>query len=79
MLFEIFDLIDRQEVRAVERRLLLETLSSKLPLNSISYSSRVKAIKKQGTGETLLELDDGTQLLAKVDITQKCPFLFTDK
>ncbi|XP_020683265.1 monooxygenase 3-like [Dendrobium catenatum] len=62
-----------QEVRAVERKLLLETLSSKLPLNSISYSSRVKAIKKQGSGETLLELDDGTQLLAKVDNT-KLPF-----
>ncbi|KAI0489153.1 hypothetical protein KFK09_028995 [Dendrobium nobile] len=57
-----------QEVRAVERRLLLETLSSKLPLNSISYSSRVKAIKKQGSGETLLELDDGTQMLAKIVI-----------
>ncbi|PKA47643.1 Zeaxanthin epoxidase, chloroplastic [Apostasia shenzhenica] len=55
-----------QELRAVERRLLLETLSSKLPPNSISFSSRVKSIKRQETGDTLLELANGTRVLAKI-------------
>lgn len=57
----------RQEVRAVERRVLLETLASRLPPNTISFSSRLKSIERQGSEGTLLELDDGSHLLAKVD------------
>lgn len=56
----------RQEVRAVERRLLLETLASRLPAGAISFSSRVRKIEKQGMDETLLELDNGNKILAKV-------------
>ncbi|KAM0934241.1 putative FAD-binding domain, FAD/NAD(P)-binding domain superfamily [Dioscorea sansibarensis] len=57
-----------QEVRAVERRLLLETLASRLPSGAISFSSRVRKIQKQGMDETLLELDDGNKILAKIVI-----------
>ncbi|XP_020268143.1 zeaxanthin epoxidase, chloroplastic [Asparagus officinalis] len=57
-----------QEVRAVERRVLLETLASRLPSNSISYLSRLRGLKKQGDGGTLLELDDGSKILAEIVI-----------
>ncbi|KAJ0961856.1 hypothetical protein J5N97_029684 [Dioscorea zingiberensis] len=57
-----------QEVRAVERRLLLETLASRLPSNAISFSSRLKKIEKHGTDETLLELENGSKILAKIVI-----------
>lgn len=57
-----------QEVRAVERRLLLETLASRLPPGTISFTSRLKAIVMQGMDGTLLELDDGTRILAKIVI-----------
>uniref|UniRef100_A0A1D1YA14 3-hydroxybenzoate 6-hydroxylase 1 n=1 Tax=Anthurium amnicola TaxID=1678845 RepID=A0A1D1YA14_9ARAE len=57
-----------QEVRAVERRVLLETLASQLPNDTICFSSRLKAISRGRTNQTLLELEDGTQLLAKIVI-----------
>ncbi|XP_010919743.1 monooxygenase 2-like [Elaeis guineensis] len=57
-----------QEVRAVERRVLLETLASRLPPNTISFSSRLKYIERQGSEGTLLELDDGSRVLAKLVI-----------
>jgi hypothetical protein len=56
----------RQEVRAVERRVLLETLASKLPPGTISFSSKLKSIAEQGPDGTLLELEDGRQILSKV-------------
>lgn len=57
-----------QEVRAVERRELLETLARQLPSDSILYLSKLKGLTKQGDGQTLLELDDGSQILAKIVI-----------
>ncbi|KAJ4956086.1 hypothetical protein NE237_012869 [Protea cynaroides] len=57
-----------QEVRAVERRILLETLAKQLPSDSICFSSKLAKIEKTATGQTLLELVDGTQLLAKIVI-----------
>lgn len=74
--------LDRQEVRAVERRVLLETLASKLPPGTISFSSKLKSIAEQGPDGTLLELEDGRQILSKVskkDSASKfgfrtCPF-----
>jgi 2-polyprenyl-6-methoxyphenol hydroxylase-like FAD-dependent oxidoreductase len=53
-------------VRAVERRVLLETLASKLPPGAISFSSKLKSIAGQGDDGTLLELQDGRQLRSKV-------------
>ncbi|KAF8644577.1 hypothetical protein HU200_066433 [Digitaria exilis] len=57
-----------QEVRAVERRVLLETLASKLPPGTISFSSKLKSIADQGPDGTLLELEDGRQILSKIVI-----------
>ncbi|XP_043715552.1 monooxygenase 2-like isoform X2 [Telopea speciosissima] len=66
--FKFKEEAEGQEVRAVERRILLETLANRLPSDSICFSSKLAKIEKTGTGETLLELVDGTQLLAKVVI-----------
>ncbi|KAL6008354.1 hypothetical protein ACLOJK_033863 [Asimina triloba] len=57
-----------QEVRAVERRLLLESLANQLPPDTICFSSRLARISKTENGETLLELDNGKKLLAKIII-----------
>uniref|UniRef100_A0A0A9DU41 FAD-binding domain-containing protein n=1 Tax=Arundo donax TaxID=35708 RepID=A0A0A9DU41_ARUDO len=57
-----------QEVCAVERRVLLETLASKLPPGTISFLSKLKSITEQGPDGTLLELEDGRQVLAKIVI-----------
>ncbi|XP_077235102.1 FAD/NAD(P)-binding oxidoreductase family protein [Tasmannia lanceolata] len=57
-----------QEVRAVERRLLLETLANQLPVNTIHFSSRLASIRRTETGESLLALEDGTRLRAKIVI-----------
>ncbi|CAL9766784.1 unnamed protein product [Musa acuminata subsp. burmannicoides] len=57
-----------QEVRAVERRVLLETLASRLPPNTISFSSRLKSIIKEGNHGSLLELEDGGRIRAKIVI-----------
>jgi hypothetical protein len=65
-LLPLLGTFDRQEVRAVERRVLLETLASKLPPSAISFSSKLKSISEQGPAGTLLELEDGRQILSKV-------------
>ncbi|KAJ1391722.1 hypothetical protein SESBI_36382 [Sesbania bispinosa] len=57
-----------QEVRAVERRVLLETLAGQLPHDTIQYSSRLARIEATPNGDTLLELMDGSKLLAKIVI-----------
>ena len=56
----------------MERRVLLETLASKLPPGTISFSSKLKSIAEQGPDGTLLELEDGRQILSKVG--EKGPF-----
>lgn len=55
-----------QEVRAVERRILLETLANQLPTEAVRFSSGLEKIETSENGETLLELNNGNQLLAKV-------------
>lgn len=60
---------DSQEVRAVERGILLETLANQLPSDAIRFSSKLRQIEKTEGDETLLQLMDGTQLSAKVAIT----------
>ncbi|MED6158541.1 hypothetical protein PIB30_033666 [Stylosanthes scabra] len=57
-----------QEVRAVERRVLLETLAGELPQDMIQFSSKLARIEANLDGETLLELADGSKLLAKIVI-----------
>lgn len=60
--------MNSQEVRAVERRTLLETLAKQLPVDSISFSSKLARIQKHKDGETLLELVNGTQISSKVAV-----------
>ncbi|KAL5198287.1 hypothetical protein ABZP36_001799 [Zizania latifolia] len=55
-----------QEVRAVERRALLEALASRLPPGAISFSSKFRSIAGQGPDGTVLELEDGRRILSKV-------------
>lgn len=55
-----------QEVRAVERRTLLETLAKRLPPSAISFSSKLETIEKGNKGDTLLTLEDDTVISAKV-------------
>ncbi|GMN31008.1 hypothetical protein TIFTF001_003065 [Ficus carica] len=66
--FKFKDEDESQEVRAVERRVLLETLANQLPPDSVLFNSKLTNISKSGNGETLLELVDGTQLSAKIVI-----------
>ncbi|XP_040382094.1 monooxygenase 2-like [Oryza brachyantha] len=57
-----------QEVRAVERRALLEALASRLPPGAISFSSKLRRVAGQGgpDGATELELEDGRRIVARV-------------
>uniref|UniRef100_A0A0D9WYZ9 FAD-binding domain-containing protein n=1 Tax=Leersia perrieri TaxID=77586 RepID=A0A0D9WYZ9_9ORYZ len=58
-----------QEVRAVERRALLEALASTLPPDAVSFSSKVRrvvAAASGGGGATELELEDGRRIAARV-------------
>ncbi|XP_059299188.1 monooxygenase 2 [Lycium ferocissimum] len=64
--FRFKDEDESQEVRAVERRVLLETLASKLPPDAISFSSKLANIERSENGETLLELEDGIRISAKI-------------
>ncbi|GFZ15371.1 FAD/NAD(P)-binding oxidoreductase family protein [Actinidia rufa] len=66
--FRFKDEDQSQEVRAVERRILLETLANQLPPDTISYSSKLAKIEKSESSETLLELADGTKISAKIVI-----------
>ncbi|XP_014521122.1 monooxygenase 2 [Vigna radiata var. radiata] len=59
---------ESQEVRAVERKVLLETLASQLPRDTIKFSSQLAKIEATSNGDTLLELVDGSKLLAKTVI-----------
>ncbi|WVZ11999.1 hypothetical protein V8G54_016529 [Vigna mungo] len=59
---------ESQEVRAVERKVLLETLASQLPRDTIQFSSQLAKIEATSNGDTLLELVDGSKLLAKTVI-----------
>ncbi|XP_004301737.1 PREDICTED: zeaxanthin epoxidase, chloroplastic-like isoform X1 [Fragaria vesca subsp. vesca] len=59
---------ESQEVRAVERRVLLETLANQLPQGAVRFSSKLAKIEKIEDGDTLLQLVDGTQLSAKIVI-----------
>ncbi|XP_009608102.1 monooxygenase 2-like [Nicotiana tomentosiformis] len=64
--FRFKDEDESQEVRAVERRVLLETLASKLPPDAISFSSKLENIERSENGETMLELEDGIRISAKI-------------
>ncbi|XP_022737973.1 monooxygenase 2 [Durio zibethinus] len=66
--FKFKDEDQTQEVRAVERRILLETLANQLPPEAIQFCSKLEKIESSENGETLLELADGTRLLAKIVI-----------
>ncbi|XP_022159476.1 uncharacterized protein LOC111025881 isoform X2 [Momordica charantia] len=66
--FTFKDEDESQEVRAVERRILLETLASQLPSGTIQFSSKLEAIQRTDQDELKLELVDGTQLIAKIVI-----------
>ncbi|EOY24218.1 FAD/NAD(P)-binding oxidoreductase family protein isoform 1 [Theobroma cacao] len=64
--FKFKDEDQTQEVRAVERRILLETLANQLPPEAVQFSSKLAKIETSENGETLLELTNGTRLLAKI-------------
>ncbi|KAI8560567.1 hypothetical protein RHMOL_Rhmol04G0267800 [Rhododendron molle] len=64
--FRFKDEDESQEVRAVERRILLETLANQLPPDSISFGSKLGKIERSESGGTLLELADGSSISAKV-------------
>ncbi|KAJ7952569.1 FAD-dependent urate hydroxylase [Quillaja saponaria] len=66
--FKFKDEDESQEVRAVERRVLLETFAGQLPPNAVRFSSKLAKIETSTDSETLLELVDGTRILAKIVI-----------
>ncbi|XP_037494215.1 monooxygenase 2 isoform X2 [Jatropha curcas] len=66
--FRFKDEDESQEVRAVERRILLETLANQLPTDAVRFSSGLEKIEKSESGETSLKLKDGTQILANIVI-----------
>ncbi|XP_073133078.1 monooxygenase 2 isoform X2 [Henckelia pumila] len=66
--FRFKDEDESQEVRAVERRMLLETLASQLPRNTISFSSKIRTIERSKNDETVLKLEDDSQISAKIVI-----------
>ncbi|KAM6589074.1 hypothetical protein CsatA_011679 [Cannabis sativa] len=66
--FKFKDEDESQEVRAVERRVLLETLADQLPPDALRFSSKLSKISKNGNGETMLELVDGSRFSSKIVI-----------
>ncbi|CAN0842613.1 Monooxygenase 3 [Linum grandiflorum] len=64
--FRFKDEDQSQEVRAVERGILLEALANQLPPESIRFSSKLSKIETKDDGATLLQLTDGTEVLAKI-------------
>ncbi|KAH6829847.1 oxidoreductase family protein [Perilla frutescens var. hirtella] len=68
--FRFKDEDESQEVRAVERRTLLETLANRLPPSAISFSSKLKTIEKSSShnDDTLLKLEDDSLISAKIVI-----------
>ncbi|KAK1274215.1 hypothetical protein QJS04_geneDACA012518 [Acorus gramineus] len=57
-----------QEVRAVERKLLLESFMDQLPPDTVRFSSRLAAIQRNGSNGVLLELEDGMMISSKIVI-----------
>ncbi|XP_062146979.1 monooxygenase 2-like isoform X1 [Alnus glutinosa] len=66
--FRFKDEDESQEVRAVERRILLETLANQLPPDTVQFSSKLANIERTENGEILLELEDGARLYSKIVI-----------
>ncbi|KAK9667965.1 hypothetical protein RND81_13G024400 [Saponaria officinalis] len=67
--FDFKDVDPSQEVRAVERRVLLQTLADELPAGSVQFSSKLAKIEDDNsTGRTKLELTNGAVLFAKIVI-----------
>ncbi|XP_018825188.1 monooxygenase 2 isoform X1 [Juglans regia] len=64
--FRFKDEDESQEVRAVERRILLETLANQLPPGAVHFSSKLAKIERTENGEIMLELVDGTRLFTKI-------------
>ncbi|XP_040990775.1 monooxygenase 3 isoform X2 [Juglans microcarpa x Juglans regia] len=64
--FRFKDEDESQEVRAVERRILLETLANQLPPGAVHFSSKLANIERTENGEIMLELVDGTRLFTKI-------------
>jgi hypothetical protein len=62
------------ELRAIERRILLDVLAEQLPPGTIRFNSRVKHITKVDgvQGVTRLELQDGTIYSSKVSYPCVC-------
>jgi hypothetical protein len=63
-----FGCLRPHELRAIERRILLDALAEQLPPGTIRFNSRVKRIMKVDgvQGVTQLELQDGTVYSSKV-------------
>ncbi|OMO95780.1 Monooxygenase, FAD-binding protein [Corchorus capsularis] len=66
--FNLRDEDPTQEIRSVERRILVETLANELPSEAVQFSSKLAKIESRENGETLLELTNGTRLHAKIVI-----------
>ncbi|EYU19461.1 hypothetical protein MIMGU_mgv1a006589mg [Erythranthe guttata] len=66
--FNFKDEDQTQEMRAVERRILLETLANQLPTNAISFSSKLKNIEITDNNETILKLEGDSHISAKIVI-----------
>ncbi|KAL0312931.1 UNVERIFIED_CONTAM: Monooxygenase 2 [Sesamum radiatum] len=66
--FKFKDEDESQEVRAVERRVLLETLAKQLPPDAISLCSKLKNIERSENDEIMLKLEDESQISAKIVI-----------
>ncbi|XP_038680315.1 monooxygenase 2-like isoform X2 [Tripterygium wilfordii] len=66
--FTFKDEDESQEVRAVERRILLETLANELPPGAVQFSSKLEKIGRSENGDALLDFEDGRQLLATIVI-----------
>ncbi|KAL0331498.1 UNVERIFIED_CONTAM: Monooxygenase 2 [Sesamum angustifolium] len=66
--FKFKDEDESQEVRAVERRILLETLAKQLPPDAISFCSKLKNIERSENDEIMLKLEDESQISAKIVI-----------
>ncbi|XP_052210392.1 monooxygenase 2-like [Diospyros lotus] len=59
---------ESQEVRALERSVLLETLADQLPKDTIKFSAKLAKAETSQSTETLLELTNGAKLSAKIAI-----------
>ncbi|XP_015952282.1 monooxygenase 2 isoform X1 [Arachis duranensis] len=62
--FNLLEEDPSQELRGVERRILLETLAAELPKGAIQFSSKLARIEPTSEGDISLELADGSKLHA---------------